>query len=257
MAQQKRLSPTEPPPPQTCRSPQPYARSAHTNDFNVFRQRRSTSVGPTAPFPRRPCAHSSPGTVSSFKASIHSNPYLASRCRTLKSQTAYLKEKLEELIASVEELQPDQTAMDWAASAGTIIYVPVHVNRDNEAPQATPAHPEARGPEGSMFPNSLPHSKKTDSCLVGNAGGLSAGMSYRQTRPQPQLGQPSWTSPFSISPFSSANIGRPLATATSMDACQTAGPLFATETRSADESTRPRHAYVEDSTREESRNSGM
>lgn len=66
---------------------------------------------------------------------MHHNPYLATRCRTLKPQTVQLKRTLEKLPALVEELQPEHTAMDWAASAATVIHVPVHATRDDEPPR--------------------------------------------------------------------------------------------------------------------------
>ena len=82
---------------------------------------------------------------------MHHNPYLAPRCPTLNPQTAQLKRTLEELPALVEELQPDHMATDWAASAATVVHVPVHTTRDDEPPRVDPVHSEVKAQEGVTF----------------------------------------------------------------------------------------------------------
>lgn len=67
-------------------------------------------------------------------------------CRSLKSQIAQLKRTLEELSVSVEKLQPEHTAMNWAFPAGTVIYVPVRATRSDEPSRVDLAHPEVKGP---------------------------------------------------------------------------------------------------------------
>ena len=119
--------------PQRYRSYRPHSLIMRGNDSHIFKRRHSSSMPVPRLLQRRPRTQSIHRTATDFKASIHNNPYLTNRCRTLKSQTANLKQKLEELIASVDELQPDYWAMDWAASAGTVIYVPYPVASDNEA----------------------------------------------------------------------------------------------------------------------------
>ena len=78
---------------------------------------------------------------------------------------AHLKHKIDDLSAVIDELQPEHSAMDWASSAGTVIYVPVRVNKENEAPTAAPAHPEVQGPEGSTFPDVSPYFRETDNAF--------------------------------------------------------------------------------------------
>ena len=134
----------------------------YPNNSNVFRRSRSSSIRLIAQHRLSQRAHSISRTASTFKASIHNNPFLANRCRVLKSQTAHLKQRLEELITSIEELQPEQSAMDWAATAGTVVYVPYPVVKDNEAPKASPVPPEIKGPVGSTFPNALQYFGKTN-----------------------------------------------------------------------------------------------
>jgi hypothetical protein len=235
------LSPAESPPPRHS-SPLPHTHN-HARDGNyshAFPRRRSTSIRPNALFQRRPRAHSITGAAPAFKASIHNNPYLASRCRTLKSQIAHLKQKLEELMAVIEELQPEHSAMDWAASAGTIIYVPVRVTKDNEAPRASPAPPEVRGPEESTFPDVSQYFGKTDGAFgSGRATDVSVDMGGQQGLLQRDVLQPTsrsweaacemgtaaqtgsaaeppiqvWTSPF-VPTFSCGSLGGQPATAT-------------------------------------------
>jgi hypothetical protein len=255
----------------------------HANDSNAFHRRRSTSIRPGAVFQRRPLAHSIPGTASAFKASIHSNPYLASRCRTLKSQTAHLKEKFEELAASVEELQPDHSAMDWAASAGTVIYVPSLATRENEALRASLEPPEVRGPEGTAFPDSSQYSNRADNYFgFGKATNSSANTGYGQTQPQPQLQpdpcqlasrgfqgnafaaqmaaqpgtaaesafQAAWANSFP-NPFLFGGPAGQSATLSDMGTSRTTRPLIQVTAPSVNQSGEPRHAYVEDETSEE------
>jgi hypothetical protein len=163
----------------------------YPNDSNVFR-RSHPSIRPNAQHRLSQCAHSISGTASTFKASIHNNPFFASRCRVLKSQTAHLKQRLEELITSIEELQPEQSAMDWAASAGTVVYVPYPVAKDNEAPKASLAPPEINGPAGSTLPNALQHFGKMNPFRFGNKTNISGTTGYEQAlaQSQPQSYQP-------------------------------------------------------------------
>lgn len=78
---------------------------------------------------------------------------------------AHLQHTIEDLSAVIDELQPEHSAMDWASTAGTVIYVPVRVNQENEAPRAAPAHPEVQGPEGSTFPDASPSFRGTDNAF--------------------------------------------------------------------------------------------
>jgi hypothetical protein len=81
--------------------------------------------------------------------------------------------------------------MDWAASAGTIIYVPVRVTRDNEAPRASPALPEVKGPDGSFFPDASQYYRKPENGPgLGRAAELSWDVDHQQTHPQPNVFQP-------------------------------------------------------------------
>jgi hypothetical protein len=110
----------------------------------------------------------------------------------LKSQTAHLKQRLEELIISIEELQPEQSAMDWATSAGTVVYVPYPVAKDNEAPKASLAPPEIKGPAGSTFPDALQYFGKTKPFRFGNETNVSGTTGYGEApaQSQPQSYQP-------------------------------------------------------------------
>jgi hypothetical protein len=280
LAQQKRLTSAESPPPQRHRSPlasiQPSA--THSNKSNAFPHRRSTSVRPSVLFQGRPRAHSITQTETVFKAAVHSNPYLASRCRTLKSQTGHLKQKLEELTASIEELQPEHSAMDWAASAGTIIYVPVRVTKDNEAPRASPALPEVKGPEGSTFPDASQYLRKPENGLgLGRATVLSSDMDHEQTQAQPNVFQPAcsgwnpafgtrvvpqsgsttelagqnWTHPCA-STYSLDHLGGRHMTATGMAISDARRPRNPETAPLPNQSGPPRHAYAEDERPEES-----
>jgi hypothetical protein len=188
---QRRFSPAELPPPHRTGSSRPHACSVYPNDSNVFR-RSHPSIRPNAQHRLSQRAHSISGTVSTFKASIHSNPFLASRCRVLKSQTAHLKQRLEELFTSVEELQPEQSAMDWAASAGTVVYVPYPVTRDNEAPQASLASPQIKGQAGSTFLDALQYFGKTNPFRFGNEKDIlgTTGHGRAPAQSQPQSYQP-------------------------------------------------------------------
>jgi hypothetical protein len=91
----------------------------------------------------------------------------------LKSQTAHLKQRLEDLITSIEELQPEQSAMDWAASAGTVVYVPYPVAKDNEALKASLAPPQIKGQAGSTFSDALQYFGKTNPFRPGNETNIS------------------------------------------------------------------------------------
>jgi hypothetical protein len=167
----------------------PHARSMYPN---VFRRSRPSSIRPNAQYRPSQRVHSLSRTASTFKASVHSSPFLASRCRTLKYQTTYLKQRLEELITSIEELQPEQSAMDWAASASTVIYVPYSVAKDNEAPKASLASPEIKGPAGSTFPDALQYSGKTSLFRFENETNVSGTTDHgeAQAQSQPQSYQP-------------------------------------------------------------------
>jgi hypothetical protein len=109
----------------------------------------------------------------------------------LKSQTAHLKQRLEELITSIEELQPEQSAMDWAASASTIVYVPYPVAKDNEPPKTSLAPPQIKGP-ASTFPDALQYFRKTNPFRFGNETNVSGTTGYGQApvKSQPQSYQP-------------------------------------------------------------------
>ena len=163
----------------------------YPNDSNVFR-RSHPSIRPNAQHRLSQRAHSISGTTSTFKASIHNNPFLASRCRILKSQTTHLKQRLEELITSIEELQPEQSAMDWAASAGTVVYVPYPVAKDNEAPKASLPPPQIKDPAGSTFPDALQYFRKMNPFRFGNETNVSGTTGYGQApvQSQPQSYQP-------------------------------------------------------------------
>lgn len=163
----------------------------YPNDSNVFR-RSHPSIRPNAQHRLSQRAHSISGAASTFKASIHNNPFLASRCRVLKSQTAHLKQRLEELMTSIEELQPEQSAMDWAASAGTVVYVPYPVAKDNEPPKASLAPPRIQGPAGSTFPDALQYFRKTNPFRSRNETNVSRTTGYGQApvQSQPQSYQP-------------------------------------------------------------------
>lgn len=189
--QQRRFSPAESPPPHRTGSSHPHARSVYPNDSNVF-PRSHPSIRPNAPHRLSQRAHSISGTASTFKASIHNDPFLASRCRVLKSQTAHLKQRLEELITSIEELQPEQSAMDWAASADTVVYVPYPVAKDNEAPNASPPPPQIKDPAGSTFPDALQYFRKTNHFRFGNETKVSGTTGYGRApvQSQPQSYQP-------------------------------------------------------------------
>jgi hypothetical protein len=191
LAQQRRFSSAESPPPHRTGSSRPHTRLVHPNDSNVFLSRHP-SIRPNAQHRLSQRAHSISGAASTFKASIHNNPFLASRCRVLKSQTAHLKQRLEELITSIEELQPEQSAMDWAASAGTVVYVPYPVAKDNEAPKTSLPPPQIMDPAGSTFPDALQYFRKTNPFRFGNETKVSGTTGYRQApvQSQPQLYRP-------------------------------------------------------------------
>jgi hypothetical protein len=110
----------------------------------------------------------------------------------LKYQTTHLKQRLEELITSIEELQPEQSAMDWAASAGTVVYVLHPVAKDSEAPKASLAPPDIKGLAGSTFPDALQYLGKTNLFRFKNETNVSETTSYRQAlaQSQPQSYQP-------------------------------------------------------------------
>jgi len=192
LAQQRRFSLAKSSSPHRTGSSRPHARSMYPNNSNVFRRSRPSSIRPNGQY--RPSQHvrSLSGTASPFKASVHNSPFLASRCRILKYQTTHLKQRLEELITSIEELQPEQSAMDWAASAGTVVYVPYPVAKDNEAPKASPVSPEIKGSAGSTFSDALQYFGKTTPFRFKNETNVSETASYRQApaQSQPQSYQP-------------------------------------------------------------------
>src|SRR5579871_592881 len=51
--------------------------------------------------------------------------------------------------------------MDWAASAGTVVYVPYLVAKDNEAPKASLGSQEIKSSAGSTSPDALQNFGKT------------------------------------------------------------------------------------------------
>ena len=59
------------------------------------------------------------------RSNDYSNPVLNARLRNLKQHSDLVKRKLEDLIAVIDEMQPDSSVMDWSGSAGTIVYVPI------------------------------------------------------------------------------------------------------------------------------------
>lgn len=192
LAQQRPFSLAKSPSPHRTSSSRPHARSMYPNDSDVFRRSRPSFIRPNAHYRLRQRVHSISRTASAFKASIHNSPFLASRCRILKSQTTHLKQRLEELITSIEELQPEQSAMDWAASAGMVVYVPYPVVKDNEGPKASLAPPEIKGLAGSTFPDALQYFGKTNPFHFGSETNVSGITGYGQTptQSQPQLYQP-------------------------------------------------------------------
>lgn len=76
--------------------------------------------------------------------------------------------------------------MDWAASAGTVVYVPYPVGKDNEAPKASLAPPEIKSPAGSTFPDALQYFGKTNPFRFGNETNVSGTTGYEQAPAQSQ-----------------------------------------------------------------------
>jgi hypothetical protein len=105
------------------------------------------------------------------KAQKIAHPGISHRHRVLKTESEYIKSKLEQLITLIDELQPDGESMDWAISPGTIMYVPV--------PRAETIQPEIvgmapgsylRGPLKFTFINGEDGTVRTDAAQP-QAGG--------------------------------------------------------------------------------------
>lgn len=276
----RRLSPSQSSRLRTHRPYLPHSQThvTHANISNAFPRRHFPSIRSATTFQRCTRGHSVSGTTSAFKTSIHGNPFLASRCRALKLQTAHLKQKLEELMVVIEELQPEHSAMDWASSAGTILYVPVRVGKENEAPRASPALPEFQGPEGSTFPDASQYFEKTGSafgferaanrplfsdCQVEQPLPNTFQLSSRNRGPAygiPVATQPALTmgpagqgprSPFAL-PSSFGNVSAQPAMSVGMSIGEASRPWNTVAAPPADQFVHPRHAYVEHERQEES-----
>jgi hypothetical protein len=111
-------------------------RGPNRNDFrNSQTHDQAPNNRPRPPRPFGPISHDGPrrrshGQTHILSSGIHrpndnSNPGLSSRFRNLKQQSNLVKQELEALISQIDDLQPDAAAMDWAGSAGTIVYVPI------------------------------------------------------------------------------------------------------------------------------------
>jgi hypothetical protein len=162
--------------------------------------------------------------------------------------------------------------MDWASSAGTILYVPVRVSKENEAPRAWPVLPELQGPEGSTFPDASQYFEKTGSAFgferaanqslfsdcqveqpLPNIFQLSSrnrGPAYGiavATQPAPTMGPAGQglRSPFAL-PFSLGNLSAQPATSVGMSIGEASRPWSTVAAPPADQFVQPRHAYVED-----------
>jgi hypothetical protein len=117
----------------------------HINsDPSPQRQRRQSFT----PQPSRTQSHSSSAGVRKKSLKDNSNPTLNSKIRDMKQISDVVKEHLEELIREIDELQPDKEAMDWSASAGTIVYVPV-----TRAEDGSFLHPQVRSVRKGVYPN--------------------------------------------------------------------------------------------------------
>ena len=82
--------------------------------------------------------------------------------------------------------------MDWAASAGTVVYVPYPVAKGNEAPKASLAPLQIKGQAGSTFSDALQYFGKTNPFRFGNETNISGTIGHGQApaRSQPQSCQP-------------------------------------------------------------------
>lgn len=116
-------------------------RAPNRNDFrNTQSHDQAPQNRPRPPRPSGPSSEDGPRRRSHVqthvpssgihRANDNSNPGLSSRLRNLKQQSDIVKRELADLISQIDDLQPDAAAMDWAGSAGTIVYVPIACARD-------------------------------------------------------------------------------------------------------------------------------
>jgi hypothetical protein len=131
-------------------------------------------------------------------ARVHKNALLANHCRDLKKQALVIAAKFEELMKSIEAVQPPEETMDWVPTPATVIYVHSPCNDSNCKSSKWKA--PSMGPEGTQprvqvppFPPP-PRTCRTEGpcCRESPESGVQSDRKYGQAQKEPE---PYWPKP--------------------------------------------------------------